>query len=88
MLKDKDGHILKYINKPILGERENKFYEMLKTTDNPDLIKLRKFVPQHFGTSSLKIANQGELTKLLFITLICPCHQSEVTELSLIIMKK
>lgn len=82
MLKDKDGHILKYINKPILGERENKFYEMLKTTDNPDLIKLRKFVPQHFGTSSLKIANQD--SKFLILSnLIEGFHEPRIMDIKI-----
>jgi hypothetical protein len=59
MLKDKDGHVLKYINKPILGERETKFYEVLQSTEDPELLKLKKFVPQYFGTTTLKMSNQG-----------------------------
>uniref|UniRef100_A0A8D8RDX2 Kinase n=2 Tax=Cacopsylla melanoneura TaxID=428564 RepID=A0A8D8RDX2_9HEMI len=82
MLKDKDGHVLKYINKPILGEKENKFYEVLQNTDDPELLKLKKFVPEYFGTTTLKIANQ-DVRFLILSNLIEDLNEPRIMDIKI-----
>lgn len=82
MLKDKDGHILKYINKPILGERERKFYESLQSTEDSEFLKLKKFVPQYFGITTLKIANQ-DVNFLILSNLIEDLHEPRIMDIKI-----
>lgn len=62
MLKDKNGHVLKPVDKPNLGEREIDFYMQLQLTTDPLFEELRQYVPEYYGTKNLYFDDRCEYT--------------------------
>lgn len=70
MLKDEsDDIVLKPLTKPICGEREKSFYELLQTTKNPCLLALKRLVPEYRGVVTADVnGKEVEFIKLVDLT--------------------
>ncbi|XP_054267639.1 inositol polyphosphate multikinase-like isoform X4 [Macrosteles quadrilineatus] len=69
MLRDEDGHVLKPVNKPEQGRKEIEFYETLSKYETDDILQLKQFVPQYFGSVILSIdGRSAQFLKLLDAT--------------------